>query len=227
MIKITDKNRNLVLLGATLLSGILVIGALMFFESMDIQGVEIVKDKANSNYKTLESKIQSLKNQNFDPNCYNTLSMEIETSYSQDLITGSAKTQLMSDLANAYADLVYNKCQTFLVNNIGSSQDIINLLNQLEIITSKNSRIDRYRNQIKWHQYYSITLSEKVNDFIRPGIINYDEGRYQLLRNEVQNMPNLDPAYKNNNKFNSIKKSLIKELQQFNSDFYSSELEIE
>lgn len=225
MIKVTEKNRDIVLLGATLLMSVIVICALMVVENIGVESVKIVDDKAGTNYKVLENKIQGLKNQNFDPNSYNTLLMEIDSSYQQELITGSAKTALISFLTTTYSDLIYNKCQMFLANNFGNSKEMLSLLNQLETISSKNNRIDRYRNQIKWYDYYSIVLPNEVNNFISPGITNYDDGRYKMLMDKVQKMPNLEPAYSSNPKFSGIKRKLTAELQQFNADFYSSGIE--
>jgi hypothetical protein len=221
--KVTEKNRSLVFLGGTMLAGILIIGVLMLSESTDVESVEIVNKQANTNFPILENKINSLKTQNFNPNSYNTIATEIDASYQQELITSSAKTNLMSSLVTVYSDLVYSRCEFFLTGTgLDSDKDVTSWLNQLERITSKNGRIDKFRNQIKWYEYYSSTLRSEVSGFISPGITNYDDNKYKMLMGKVKNMPNLEPTYKNKAKFLKIKNELTIALQQFNAEYFSA-----
>jgi hypothetical protein len=222
--KITEQNRSLVFLVGTLVMGILIIGVLLFVESNDVEGVTIVNEQANTNFKVLETKIDALSNQNFDPNSYNTIVTGINSSFDQDLITGSAKSNLVSKLTTVYSDLVYRQCDFFLSNDIGTSQEVSSWLNQLENITSRNSKIDSYRTQIKWYNYYATTLPNTVEAFIAPGITNYEENLYQKLKQEVQTMPNFDPSYKNSGKFNGIRANLTSQLENFNAAYYSAGL---
>ena len=220
MIKVTEKNRGLVFLAATMLIGILLIGLQMYRESDDIKSDEIVNDAANTNFKELEHKIENLKNQNFNPTSYSTLASEIDESYRQGLITSATKNNLISNLTSVYANLVYSRCEFFLTgNNLNTSSEVLNWLQQLENITSKNSKIEYYRAQISAYLYYSETLPNKVNKFISPGITNYDQSIYDSLKDEVKNMPKLTESYKNRSKFNAIRTSLISELEKFNADW--------
>ncbi len=219
--KITEQNRSLVFLAGTLVMGILIISVLLFVESNDVEGVEIVNEQANTNFKALETKINALNTQNFNPNSYNTLATEIDASYQQELITGSAKSNLVTKLTSAYADLVYKQAELFLSRDVGTSPEVLSWLNQLQKITSRNSKIDTYRNQIKWYNYYETTLPNKVDAFISPGITNYEENNYQRLKQEVQTMPNFDPSYKNRLKFNSIRYNLTSRLENFNAEYYT------
>lgn len=219
--KISEKNRSLVFLAGTLVMGILIISVLLFVESNDVEAVEIVNEQANTNFKALEAKIDDLKKQNFNPDNYSTIATDIGTSYQQDLITGSAKSNLLSKLTIVYSDLVYKQAELFLVRDIGTSKEVLSWLNQLQTITSRNAKIDTYRNQIKWYNYYSTTLPNKVDAFIAPGITNYEENLYVKLKNEVQTMPNFDSSYKNRSKFNSIRYNLTSRLENFNAEYYT------
>jgi hypothetical protein len=219
--KITEQNRSFVFLAGTLVMGILIISVLLFVESNDVEGVEIVNEQANTNFKALETKINALNNQNFNPNSYNTIATEIDASYQQELITGSAKSNLVTKLTSVYADLVYKQAELFLSRDVGTSQEVLSWLNQLQKITSRNSKIDTYRNQIKWYNYYETTLPNKVDAFIAPGITNYEENNYQRLKQEVKTMPNFDPSYKNRSKFNSIRYNLTSRLENFNAEYYT------
>lgn len=202
MIKVTEKNRGLVFLAATMLIGILLIGVQMYRESDDIKDGEIVNDAANTNVKELENKIESLKNQNFNPTSYNTLASEIDESYRQALITNAAKNNLMSNLTSVYSDLVYSRCEFYLTGNLGTSTEVLSWLQQLENITSRNSKTDYYRGQINAYDNYSINLPKEVDNFYGQP---FDESKYNELKSKVISMPKLDAKYKNNSKFNNIK----------------------
>jgi len=218
--KLTDGNRSLVFLAGTLILGVLIISVLLFVESNDVEGVEIINEQANSNFKVLETKIEDLNKQNFNPNYYNTLATEIDASFQQELITGSAKSNLVAKLISVYSDLVYKQTELFLTSDVGTSQEVLTWLNQLEKITSKNPKIDTYRSQIKWYNYYSSTLPNKVEVFIKNG--NYTDKKYSDLSNELKNMAFFKPIYKNRLKFNSIRKNLMLKLDNFNADHYSN-----
>ena len=224
--KITEKNRSLVFLGGTMLAGILIIGVLMLSESSDVEAVEIINNQANTNFPILENKINSLKTQNFNPNSYNTIATEIDASYQQELITSTAKTNLISSLSSVYATLVYNQCEMYLTNNFGNSDDILSWLNQLEKISSKNAKTDQYRNQIKWYKYYSTSLPIKVNNFIAGGNTNFDENVYLKLKEEVQKMPSLESRYKNATRFNLIRNQLTQRLNDSYNQWNQQEIGI-
>lgn len=217
--KLTDGNRSLVFLAGTLIIGVLILSILLFVESNDVEGVEIVDEPVNTNFKVLETKIDDLRKQNFNPNNYNTLATEIDASYQQELITGSAKSNLVTKLTSVYSDLVYKQTELFLISDVGTSQEVLSWLNQLERISSKNPKIDTYRSQIKWYNYYSSTLPNKVEVFINNG--NYTDEKYSELSNELKYMAYFKPVYKNRLKFNNIRKNLMLKLDNFNADYYS------
>lgn len=225
--KITEKNRSLVFLGGTMLIGLLVIGILVYFENNDVEGVEIVNQRANTNNQTLELKIKSLKTQNFNPNSYNTISTEINTSSDQELITPDQKTNLMLSLATVYSDLVYARCEFYLTGTgLDSSKNVTSWLNQLQNITAKNARIDNYRNQIKWYDYYSTTFPSQVNNFINGGTTSFEEAKYINYKNSLEKMPNLDAKYKNTAKFNQIRTQLTSRLNNLYNQWNQQEIGI-
>lgn len=220
--KITEKNRSLVFFAATMIIGVLIIGVILISESKDVTGGILVDEQAGTNFKILEQKIDSLEKQNFNPNSYNNLATEINTSLQQELITTTAKSNLLLKLSATYSNLVYKQCDIFLAGNYDNSQDLLSWLSQLERINSRNSTIDKFRNQIKLYGYYSSGLPNKINAFIDPGISNYDDQKYRSLKAEVQTMPGFDQSYKNSDKFNNIRNNLTIKLEDFNALFYST-----
>ena len=73
MIKVTEKNRGLVFLAATMLVGVLAIGVLLIAENSEVPTTGITNETVGTNYRILEGKIESLKRQKFNPSSYSTL----------------------------------------------------------------------------------------------------------------------------------------------------------
>lgn len=215
--KITEQNRSLIFLAGTIVLGVLIISVLMLGGG-DVPPPIIKNDLADPNSKALETKIDDLKKQHFNPDSYSTLLTEIDGSYQQELITGSAKSYLVMKLTNEFSDLVYKQAELFLKQDVGKSDEINSWLNQLEKITAGNSKINNYRNQIKWYNYYASTLPAKVDAFIESGISNYQKSTYQSLKQELQDMPQFEAAYKNRSKFNMIRMKYKDKLADFDAD---------
>lgn len=228
MIKVTEKNRGLVFLAATMLVGVLAIGVLLIDEISEVPTTAIPNQSAGTNYKALEGKIESLKHQNFNPSSYSTLASEIDESYRQDLLTMAAKNNLMLNLDAVYSNLVYGKCEMYLSGNAqNTSAAILSWLKQVENNTARNSRIEYYRNQIDAYNYYSEILPSKVLRFIAPGITNYNDTTYAYLKKELKDMPNLNNAYKKKPKFKEIEVKLTRKLEQFNANWATGGLNVD
>jgi len=218
--KITEQNRSLIFLAGTIVLGILIISVMMLGGSDGVPPPIINNDLADPNSKALETKIDDLKKQHFNPDMYSTLLTEIDGSYQQALITGSAKSYLLMKLTNEYSDLVYKQAELFLKQDVGKSDEINGWLNQLENINGGNTKINNYRNQIKWYNYYASTLPAKVDAFIGSGINKYQKSIYQSLKQELQDMPKFD--YKNRSKFEMIRKIYISKLEYFDAAYATS-----
>lgn len=221
MIKIADKNRSFVLLIFTLFIGVFLIGGMLFYETDSPGGeggpTEVLD--GGPEFKKIEIKISELKNKTFDPSCFNTIKTEIDSYYDLGIYQSSSKTYLTTKLTSVYSDLVFNQTELFLTSDIGTSNEVLSWLNQLQKITSKTSKIDNYKNQINAYNYYSITLSRKVNNFISPDTTKFNEDIYKKLLFEVKNMPKLNVKYKNRYKFNSIKINLNTKLDKFKCEW--------
>lgn len=226
MIKVTEKNRGLVFLAATMIIGVLAIGVLLLAETSEVPTTGMANESVGTNFKILEGKIESLKGQKFNPSSYSTLATEIDASYQQELITMAAKNNLMLNLDAVYSNLVYGKCEMYLSGStLNTSATVMSWLQQVENNTARNRKIDYYRDQINAYNYYSEIVPRKVSNFILPGITNYDDATYATLKSELKNMPKLNAAYKNKPKFNGIRTNLIRKLEQFNADWATGGLE--
>lgn len=220
MIKVTEKNRGLVFLGAIMIIGIVVMGGIMLGGIKEDGPVIVPENSVSVNFNDFKQKIEALKNENFNPSSYNTLSTEIDSYYQQELITKDAQIALKSNLTSVYSGLIYSRCEFFLTgNNLNTSTEVLSWLKQLENITARSTKTDYYRAQINAYLYYSTTLPKKVSAFISPGITNYNDQQYYSYKDEVNNMPRLSVKYKNNQKFTAIRKNLLNNLAQFNADW--------
>ena len=208
--KITQENRSTYFLVGTMLVGLLCIGVLMLFENTGGVGDVISKIEVKSTYKQLEMDVNDVKNKNFDPNSFNTMVMSINQNYSQGLITSAAKNNLTKDLTDIFSTQIFSQSERLLNGNEqNTSEKVLSWLSQLEIIMSKNAKIDNYRSQIKLFEYYSITLPERVNNFVAGGPTQFDENTYLNLKNQVSTMPNFEASYQNRQKFVAIKNELL------------------
>lgn len=220
MIKLSEKNRSYIFLGGIVVVGIIFIGALMLFENEDVGRYEKVDDPPPTNSLSLESKIAQLSDQNFTPSIYSTLSTEIETSHSQDLITREVKENLISSLKTKYSNLVYNKCNFFLTgNSTNSSNEVFGLLKQVEGIIGADKRIDRYREQIRLYEYYTKVLPSKVQRFLQGGTLEFQERVYLQYKKELENMPGLDGKYRNTPKLSQIKTNFVAKLEKLYNEY--------
>lgn len=214
-------NRSTLILICTLLLGVLAVGITQYPESGD---VVVVNDNTspefqNNIYDKLKTKVASLKSGTFNPNSFDVVEGSVQGYLSEELITIPAASALKAEMNRVFADRVYAQCEMFLRNGTGNSAQVLQWLNLLQSKVGTNSRINNYRSQINWYQYYSIALPNKVNAFVQSGIGNYEDAKYQGLKNEVQNMPGFSPDYKNKSKFINITSSLMNRLYQFNYDY--------
>lgn len=214
-------NRNSIILISVLFTGILLIGILKYFTETETLTPQRPKPKTAQKetvYDELSVKLETLKSGVFKPAEFDILEGSIEGSLASGSITQKAADYLNEKKNEILANRIYQQCDIFLINDRGNSSQILTWLNELQKKNGAKSKIENYRKQIYWHQYYSVTLPNKVNGFIQPGITNYVKKTYLSLMNEVETMPGLDNRYKNTSKFSKIRTKLKRDLYQFDFD---------
>lgn len=214
-------SRGAKILAGALGLGVLIIGATQMIGNTNKVKTELVStvSEGTTLFNELTSKVDSLKTGSLDVPRFNTLEVSVDSYFEQKLITDQAANSLKTSINRIFALRVYAYCEAFLKGRNGNAPECIQLLNNLQGKIGANNQILMYRTQIKWFQYYSTTLPNKVNTFVKSGIGNYTDEEYQRLKDEVQNMPGLSPIYKNSNRFKTINSKLIKDLYQFNYDY--------
>ncbi len=211
-----------------LISGIILVGGLFAYEVF-AEGAEKTENSEETTIATsetqtaihndLEKKIDGLKNNAFNPQSYSILMTEIHSYYMTESFTESIKTSLENRLLDVYSEKVYAEADKFLTGRNQNSQEVQSLLSQIKENGGNQQKINYYQNQIKYYNYYSSTLPQKVSNFIRKGITNYSDEEYNILKDEVNNMPNLESKYKTG-KFQQLKKNLIYNLGEFNMAYH-------
>jgi len=216
-----DMNRGAKILICVLVAGILVIGIQQLVSrgpSADKKTADKFSKEINY-FNELTKKVELLKSGELVPVRFNSLEIEIDSYFQQELITDQAAASLKTSVNNIFAQRVYRQCEHFLKSANGNNGGNLALLNSLQSKIGTNSTINNLRTQIHWSDYYTKTLPLKVNAFVASGIDNYTEAEYQLLKNEAQNMPGLSPLYSKSAKFSAISDALMKKLFQFNYEY--------
>ncbi|WP_313360127.1 hypothetical protein [Empedobacter sp.] len=213
------EKRKLIILGSVIVIGLLLIGGVTVFEGSNISGPEMVNNKAGSNKNDLEKKIENFKKDNFQPELYSTLLMEINSSKDQGLIESSSAIYLTEELNNVYKNHVFNKADYFLNQGNGDKNTVLTYLSSLEKAIGKDARIDFYKTQIPKYDYYANSFPGKVTSFTNGNLASFSTGKYTSLKNEAENMPGLDNQYKSKGKFTSIKSNAVSKLNSYKSRF--------
>lgn len=220
--------RDLKTILIVIVSGIILVGGLFAYEvfAVSAEKEEVAAEEPSASPETetaihneLEKKIDALKNNSFNPQSYSILMTEIHSYYMTDSFTESIKTSLENRLLDVYSEKVYVEAEKFLTGRNQNSPEVLSLLAQIKENGGNQQKINYYQNQINYYNYYSSTLPQKVSNFIRKGITNYTDEEYNMLKDEVNNMPNLESKYKNE-KFQQLKKNLIYNLGEFNMAYH-------
>lgn len=211
--------RKLIILGSIIVTGLLLIGGITLFEGSSISGPQMVNDRAGSNKKDLEKKIDNFRKDNFQPEMYATLLMEINSSKEQGLIESSSSIFLTEELNNVYKKLVFDQADYYLNKGSGDKNSVLSYLSSLEKAIGRDTKIDFYKTQIQKYDYYANSFPTKVTSFTNGSPANFSINKYNSLKNEAENMPGLDNQYKSKEKFTSIKKSAVSKLNAYKSKF--------
>ncbi|MEP6262022.1 MAG: hypothetical protein ABJ092_10625 [Gillisia sp.] len=220
--------RDLKTILIVVVSGIILVGGLFAYEvfAVSAEKEEVAAEEPSASPETetaihsdLEKKIDKLNSFAFNPQSYSILMTEIHSYYMTESFTESIKTSLENRLLEVYSKQVFTEAEKFLSGRSQSSQEVQNLLSQLKENGGNQQKINYYQNQINYYNYYSSTLPQKVSNFIRKGITNYTDEEYNMLKDEVNNMSNLENKYKTG-KFQQLKKTMIYNLGEFNMAYH-------
>lgn len=216
-------NRNVVILLSFLVIGILGIGIMAIVESDGAILSTNVAEEDNSNYKTLQAKIESFTNNaNWKPEDYQTLATEIEASQKNDLISSSIKNNLIVQLNLALEEKTFQKCELYLLSKSAlTNNDVKQLIMYLQKVTAASSKITFYKNQVSKYHYFEKTLPNKIKYFIS-NYDNYSDDGYENYLIEVKSLPGLETKFKNQPKFKNISTKLKNDLDRFNYNYYQS-----
>ena len=171
-------DRSTIIFAGVLLVGVLTVTIMQFSGGNDVVEIKAGEESAVQSgiYDKLRKDIENLNAGSFSPQKFEIIEGSIQGSLAVELITEPAANALRVEYRKVFEIRVYSQCEQFLRSGIGSSTQIQQWLSLLQSKIGANSKISTYRKQIYWYQYYSTTLPSEVNQFIQPGIGNYEEG---------------------------------------------------
>lgn len=210
------KNRQFIFLLGSILIGVLLISVSMLMENSSVEKTEISNDEMGTNFSALESKIKAISSQNYNPSLYVNINAEIHSSFAQQLITKAGEQNLKLQLQDLQSKNLYALCESFLTGVPLNSNELKNWLDDLTKTYPNESKSSHYKNQINAYNYYSTSLPNKINSFIKKSCL--DQNMTQNLINEVSAMSKLDHNYSKSNRFSKIKSDCVIKLKNFRAE---------
>ena len=187
-----NKYRGLYFLGATIVLGLLIIGIMrMMNQNNGMKTPEknsATASKSNT-HQVIEQKIEELTIQNIDPSLFNALLIEIENGASQGLFNGDMKNMLFNSLNQKYQSLALQKLNGYVDVDPINYAEVDKYLGHYKGVFGESGAIRELQGRIKTIQYYTVTLPQKVNAFIKAGFGNFEDTTYQNLMKELSNVP--------------------------------------
>jgi hypothetical protein len=210
------KNRQFIFLIGVIVIGVLFIGVSMLMENTSVEKPKISNDEMGTNFSALESKIKAISSQSYNPSLYLSISVEIHSSFAQQLITQAGEQNLKLQLRDLQSKNLYSVCESYLTGAPLNSSELKNWLDDLKKTYPNESKTSYYKNQINAYNYYSTSLPNKINSFIKKSC--FDENMTQTLINEVSSMPKLNHNYSKTSRFSKIKNDYKIKLVDFRAE---------
>jgi hypothetical protein len=216
-----DNKRTLYFMGGTVLAGLLLVGIMYIFNYIQ-KPKEAEPGKITlptSNHKVLQSKIDNLTIDTVNPMVYNSLRAEITSSRDQKMFTPIIATNLLTSLQEKYEELSFIKADRIFGNDPINETELNLILSHLASIGANINRINAYKIKIQQIKYYTVTLPAKVNQFTSMSFDDFNANSYNLLKSDLENLPNLDKSLKNRNSIISARNNCLNRIKSYNSEY--------
>lgn len=211
-----DKNRMYYFMGGTLAVGVFV--ALFMLLTQKKTGTNESNEKEIppvSNKAELEVKIYEINMNNVSPAQYNTLRTEIVSSLEAKTIVKPTQDYLLDDLERKYTDLTLQKINKYFAEDPLNEPAMQPLISHLQSLGKGLQEISNIRAKINEINYYTKVLPVEVNKFTSASFQYFDEGKYNALKTELQNLPTTKPSLKNRNSVQAVKSSSLIKLTNY------------
>lgn len=234
-----DNKRTIYFMGGTILVGLLLIVFMLFGNdvireispsggrTIPVDSTVIVpKDTINTNptkqkssHHKIQEKIDKLTVQNVNPQVYVTIMQEIASAEKANIFPNSIATNLRESLNENYIRLSFNKADNIFAIDPINKTELNNILNHISSLGADRNRIQSYTTKIKQIEYYTQTLPAKVNQFTNRSFENFNSNKYQTLKSELNNLPNLDASLKNRVSIKAAKNASLYKLNNYYNDY--------
>ena len=215
-----DKNRIYYFMGGTLAVGVLVALFMLITQKKTEYGGGGEKEITSvSNKAELEVKIHEMNMNNISPAHYNTLRTEIVSSLGAKTIVKPTHDYLLDDLEQKYTDLTLQKINKYFAADPVNEAAMQPLIAHLQSLGKGQQEISNIRAKINEINYYTKVLPIEVNKFTSASFQYFNEGKYNSLKAELQNLPNTKSSLKNRNSVQAIKSSSLGRLTKYYKDY--------
>ena len=211
-----------------LATGYVVIILMLVFENIGIGSMASIGKESGNSFQELQTEINKISSNNWDPTGYTTLAAKIHTSKVNDLILEIDEINLQKILDLHYVNKVIETSERYLHTSNGDYNKINKALSQLQrsvtISADAKQKISTAINKLNAFNYYTSVLPNEISSFIKGGVGNFDENKFNNLVNKIDNLNGLLVPYSNNSKIQNIKQNSRTPLLQFQGEFVSNQI---
>ena len=194
-----------------LLTGFSIIILMLLLENAGIGSIASIGEENGNSFQELQTEINKIPNNNWDPSGYSTLAAKIHTSKANGFITADVEIDLQKKLDLYYLNKVLETTERYLHTSSGDYGKIIKAINQIISINSVSSedkaKITTAKSKMEMLKNYTEYLPQRIEEFIRK---DYDEFCGSICLDLIRQIDNPNPIllqYSNNPKFQSVKNS--------------------
>jgi hypothetical protein len=222
-------NSNIKQLIAILLTGFGIIILMLIMENSGMGSIAAIGEENGNSFQVIQTEINKIPNNNWDPIGYSTLTAKIHTSKANGFISGDVEIDLQKKLDLYYINKLVETSERYLHSNVGDytkiKTNIGQLINSTTILQQDKQKLILLKNTLDAFNYYTVVLPNEASVFINQGVINFNEDKFNSLISKIDNINGSLRSYLNNTKIQNIKQSTKNSLMQFQGEFVSNNIE--
>ena len=212
-----------------LATGYVVIILMLVFENIGIGSMANIGESSGNSFQELQTEINKIPSNNWDPTGYSTLTAKIHTSKANELIKKDEEIDLQKKLDLYYLNKVIETTERYLHTSNGDYNKINKALSQLQrsvtISAEDKQKISVAINTLNVFNYYTSVLPNEISSFINNGVENFNENQCNNLVSKIDNLNGLLSPYSNNSKIQNIKQNSRAALMQFQGESIAAGLQ--
>ena len=192
-------------------TGFGIIILMLLLENAGIGSIASIGEENGNSFQELQTEINKIPNNNWDPSGYSTLAAKIHTSKANGFITADVEIDLQKKLDLYYLNKVIETSERFLHTSNGDFNKVNKALSQLQksvtISAEDKQKVSVAINTLNAFNYYTSVLPNEIDSFINNG--NFDEHNFNIYYKKVEILNELLVPYSNNPKIQNVKKYIV------------------